>query len=222
MKKTIFSMFFIFLLGVLTVSAQESCNCSSEAGGCTAGQSCSAGNIAVCSCTSSGCVSYCQAKGGGELPEFSSYMPALQTRKASEYGNVLSSAFHKTIVFQPANPDFQISADKFNFTKANDWDVFGYLAANGKLTINGHDVKFWNEIRKSFSDNAVKGNEIKFCLGMATPQEYLNELSFITGKRFSVISGNATEKLINPISGSNLTELLQNLGKAGQITIKQN
>lgn len=215
MKKIIFTAAFL-ILGSLNLYAQESCGCSSAAGGCSASQSCGAGYMAVCSCTSSGCVSYCQLRAEPVL-QSSVIVSKLQKARTTDFGNVLSSLFRKTIVFKPNSKDFRFAFPESELNNTSHWDVLEYLSRNAELTVNGQSIEFWKNIREGF----LSGGEIKLCAGSATPQEFLNEISFITGKNFSIVSGNGKAKVIGSLSASSLEELLQNLSNVGKITIKE-
>jgi len=64
------------------------------------------------------------------------------------------------------------------------------------------------------------GGQFQVCSTRA--DAVLNELSFISGKTFTVAAGEAQAKLDAPIRGSGLPELLLNLSRAANIRIVEN
>lgn len=212
MIKKLFLVLFLFVITSLYTNAQESCSCSGN--GCSASQTCPAGKSAVCVCSASGCSSSCQS--GVDLPDA---IPEsdLQNTKVDEFSRVLSSAFGKTIRFTPAK-DYKSPNFGSKQITSNNWEILENLSKNGKLTVNGHKIEFWKGIRKTL----LEGGEFKICVGDASVLRVINEISFISGKRFTVLSGDVDKKLTGQIAGNNLYEVVESLRKVSGVTIAEN
>lgn len=203
-------------VGTISVSAQSSCSCSNS--GCSASQSCPDGYIAVCICSATGCSSSCnRAQLELELSE-NVLATKLQNESAKSIGSVLSKAFGKFVTFEPTNSEFRFEYSKSNSLTASHWDILEYLAKNGSLKINGHDLEFWKGLRQTL----LKGGEFTFCTGSAPVQMILAEISFITGRRYSIASGDPKAKISGAIKGSSLSEILEALSKSSQTTVVEN
>lgn len=211
-RKLFFVLTILFFTSVHSYS-QESCSCSSTAGGCSASQSCPAGKSAVCSCSLTGCSSSCQS-GGEVLPELEG-TAKLETAPTREIGSILSSISGMNVRFVPATKNFRLSEAKG--LKNSLWDRLEVLSQNGELTINGHKLDFW----KSQKTTLLEGGEFKICSGGASAQRILNMLSFISGKNHVITSGDAYSKITGQIEGNNLNELLESLQKISGITVAQ-
>jgi hypothetical protein len=210
-------VFFCFdFAGTISVSAQSSCSCSNS--GCSASQSCPDGYIAVCTCSATGCSSSCnRAQLEIELSE-NVLATKLQNESAKNIGSVLSKAFGKFVTFEPTNPGFRFEYSKSNSLTASHWDILEYLARNGSLKINGHDLEFWRGLRQTL----LKGGEFTFCTGSALAQMILAEISFITGRKFRITSGDPKAKVSVAVRGFSLSEILEALSKSSQTTIVEN
>jgi hypothetical protein len=206
------------LLFVLTIMvftslysyAQESCTCSSTAGGCSASQTCPAGKSAVCTCSLTGCSSFCQR----EEPILDRVsITKLGTATTGEIGGILSSISGMNVRFKPTIKGFRLSEAKRS--KTSHWDLLEELSRNGELTINGQKLGFWKGMQKTL----LEGGEFKICTGGASVQRILSMVSFISGKNYSISSGDANARITGQIEGNNLTEILEDLQKVGGITV---
>jgi hypothetical protein len=130
----------------------------------------------------------------------------------------LTRSLGKTITFETPIKDFKFDYPPSKIGTSSHWNVLETLASKGKLRINGHDLEFWTAQR----DNLLGGGEITISTGSGTVQAVLNEISFVSGKRFSVTAGNAAAIITEPIKGNGLNELIQSLSKAGKVTIVEN
>ena len=218
MKNLLLSFFFL-LIGALGAYAQSSCSCSVPAG-CSASQSCPNGYIAICTCNPSGCSSSCQ-KGGGGGPigpgDGGRLESTLRTAAPEKIAGILSRAFPVFVAFEPRqNFSFDLQISKA--APASDWDVLEYLDANGVLTINGQKLEFW----KGIKDNFNNGGDLTICTGGATVDMVLRQLSFVSGKQFSVTIGDPQTIVNGAIHGKGLKDFLEILGKMGGVTIVEN
>ena len=206
-------MFFVFVVMAFTSIysySQESCSCSS--GNCSASQTCSEGK-AVCVCSAAGCSSSCSGnvtpEGGGES--------RLQNADVKDIGRISSAIFGKDIQFKPTVKSYKFAGSNAKFTTESDWNTLEELSKNGELLINGHKLDFWRGIRKTL----IEGGEFKICSGGATAQRIINEISFISGKKFSIISGDADREITGQIAGNNLSEVIESLRKVSGVTIAE-
>jgi hypothetical protein len=208
-----------FLLAfTLCASAQSTCKCEDHGSGAMA--SCSPGSIALCSCTSNGCSSRCvkPVLTPFKLPDINAFVTTLKQTAPADINDYLSKTLGKTVTFETPIKDFKFDYPPSKISKnTTHWDVLDALAAKGNLRIDDHDIDFW----KAQRDYLLGGGAITISTGGGTVQSVLNNLAFITGKNFTVRSGDASS-MISEIKGSGLSELLQNLSKAGKVTITEN
>lgn len=211
MIKKLFVVVFLVLVANFYANAQGACSCTGS--GCSASQTCPAGKPAVCVCSVTGCSSSCQSR---EIIQNGIPESDLQTTKVDEFSRVLSSVFGKTIRFTPAKDYKSLKFGSKPIT-SNNWDVLENLSKNGDLSINGHKIEFWKNIRKTL----LEGGEFKICVGDASALRVINEISFISGKRFSVLSGNTDKKITGQIAGNNLSEVIESFRKVSGVTITE-
>jgi hypothetical protein len=214
MKKIILVLAF-FVFGTCASYAQSSCSCGVGNGGCTASQTCPSGKIAVCVCSGTGCSSSCNSE-AFEMPLENVIQTNIDLATGKNIGDVLSTAYGKNITFEPTSNNFKFAYNSRDFKSKNHWSIFEYLSANGKLTINGHDVDFW----KGVEETLIKGGEFSFCTSNASVRMLLNEITFLTGKRY-IISSPATNKISGAVRGNTLEELLLNLSNASGAKIEE-
>lgn len=213
MIRKIFFVLTILLFTSTYSYSQESCSCSSTAGGCSASQSCPAGKSATCVCTSNGCSSSCSR--GDVLPEGGGESRVTNTN-AGNLDNVLSYVSGLNIKFTPTNKNYKFSGlDNF---KSSSSDLLDELAQNGEVSINGQKADFWKGVRKTL----LEGGEFRLCFGGATANKILNTVSFISGKRYLITSGDANREITGQIKGNNLSEVLESLQKISGTTIVEN
>ncbi len=216
---------FIFSLLFFTVTfsspppifAQSACACSNSV--CSANQSCPSGYIAVCTCEATGCSSECKKESGGiiipELPTENLIAQKLRETSVNSFAKVLSESFGKSISFEPTTDEFRFNYVSSKLVETSHWDILEYLDRNGELKINGHSVDFWKNRRNTL----INGGEFAFCTSSISVNMLLREITFITGKRFSIISGDGNQKITGTIRGNILSEVIENLSKAGGVTI---
>jgi hypothetical protein len=218
MKKLLLSLFFL-LMGALAAYAQSSCSCSVPAG-CSASQSCPNGYIAICTCNPSGCSSSCQ-KGGGGGPigpgDGGRLVSTLRTTAPEKIAGVLSRTFPVLVAFEPRQ-NFSFDFQESKSAAPSDWDILEYLDSNGVLTLNGQKLEFWKGVRDNFNN----GGELTICVGGATVEMVLRQLSFVSGKQFSVTVGDSQTIVNGAVHGSGLKDFLETLGKMGRVTIVEN
>jgi hypothetical protein len=218
MKRILLSLF-LLLAGALAAYAQSSCSCSVPAG-CSASQSCPIGFIAVCTCNPSGCSSSCQKSSGGGpiLPGDGGRLAnTLRTTAPEKIAGVLSRAYPLFVAFEPRQ-NFSFDLPDSKSTPLSDWDVLEYLNSNGILTINGQKLEFWQGVKDNFNN----GGDLTICTGGATVDMVLRQLSFVSGKQFSVTTGDPQTIVSGAIHGHGLKDFLETLGKMGRVVITEN
>lgn len=199
------------LIANVGISAQDSCSCSNSV--CSASQTCSGGKTAKCTCSATGCSSSCE---NTELqleftePDFEKAVQAGDRKAIRQY---FAKTIGRTVDFVPTSSRSKVSYIRSKDGNASHWDALEFLEKNGDLKIDGHSLKFWTDIRDSF----LNGGELTICTSRADVA--LREISFISGKRFSVISGDPKTKLDGEIRGEGVVGLLQSLKKAAKIEI---
>ena len=215
-KQKLVLLFVIIIASAGAVLAQESCSCSAGNNGCTASRTCSAGWRAECTCSATGCSSQCVKLGEEENYRFfdnNSIVKSLRNTDAKNIGSVLSNTFSENISFEPTGKSFV-----FDFPKKDSishWEILEFLASKGNLKIHGYPLEFWQEMRESL----LKGGELNICVGEASVANILKHVSFITGKKFTIVNGDEQAKIRGSVQGSNLDEFLQNLNKLGKVII---
>jgi hypothetical protein len=212
MKKVFFVLSILLFTSVYSYS-QESCSCSSTGGGCSASQTCPAGKSAVCTCSVTGCSSSCQSD--EPILDFGG-TTNLETASVGEIGGIFSSISGMNVQFKPTNKNFRLF--EATGSKSSLWSLLDDLSQNGELTINGQKLDFWKGMRKTL----LEGGEFKICSGGSSVRRLLKIVSFISGKSYSITSGDANTQITGRIEGNNLTEVLENLQKAGGVTIAEN
>lgn len=207
----------VFTFGVWGVTdnfAQSSCSCSNST--CSASQSCPDGYIAVCSCAATGCSSVCNKEQPIlDLVDENILDAKLRNESTKNLGEVLSKTLGKTITFSPADSKFRYEYSSSNSVTGSHWEILEYLANNGTLKINNHDIEFWKGLRHTL----LKGGEFTFCTGNAPVEMLVGEISFITGRQYSIISNGTKTNISGAVSGKSLDELLGSLGKMSRTTI---
>jgi hypothetical protein len=167
-------------------------------------------------CTATGCSSHCEGIARPTGPKQDEILDLMGRNDVKALNNALSKAYGKIINFEP-NEGFartfrpgSISSSPF------DWALFDFLDRNGTLTINGHGLSFWRDMRQSL----LNGGSFQFC--SSRPDMILDEISFVSGKSFSIVAGDPSTKLVTPLKGSGVPELLLNLSRAANIRITEN
>ena len=89
------------------------------------------------------------------------------------------------------------------------------MPKSGELTVNGHELGFWKNMRSTL----LNGDKFQLCSSRA--DAVLNEISFLSGKNFSIVAGETRTTLKGPIRGKSLQELLQSLSEAAKIEIAE-
>lgn len=217
MKKVqiIIVLLFAFgFFGAISNFAQSSCACSNST--CSASQGCPEGYIAVCTCSATGCSSVCNKEEPIlDLIDEPALDARLRNESAINFGELLSRALGKTITFEPKDSKFRYEYSISNSVTKSHWEILEYLASNGTLKINNHDIEFWKGLRRTL----LEGGEFKFCTGNAPVEMLVGEISFITGRQYSIVSSGARTNISGAVSGKSLNELLTSLGKMSQTTI---
>ena len=157
-------------------------------------------------------MSWCVGRLAPTFPDMETLMTKLRASDASEYGAILSSALGKQITFTALDKNVQLG----NLgSPRTHWDILEYLSQNGELKINGRGMEEWQKIRNVFAA------EPGFCNKNVSVGTLLNELTFFTGRRFTVAAGNADAKLNFELKGLSLAEILAALESANQIVVNE-
>ncbi|MBV6497257.1 MAG: hypothetical protein DYH05_08250 [Acidobacteria bacterium ACB1] len=141
----------------------------------------------------------------------------LRLASPADYGPVLSKAFKKVVSFKTSDPKFRFDRAVADGAAGSHWDIVAYLAKNGELTINGHDLAFWTGIRQ----NLLSGGGFDLCAGPVPAKVIVDELSFISGTRYSIISGDPKTMVSGPFTGDTISELINTLDQKANITIAE-
>ncbi len=132
----------------------------------------------------------------------------------------ITSYFRRTtgrlVTFIPSKKDSRLALPKAEAGQISQWDIFEYLAKHGQLKIQGHDLNYWKTIRSSL----LKDDEFTICAGRA--DSALDQISFLSGKKFTILSGNASAKLDTPIKGNGVVGLIESLRKLSGVEISEN
>lgn len=209
MKRVLLVFCFLSLFAIAT-QAQSQCACQCR--GCSVSQTCPAGKITVCTCSATGCSSRCE---DDNLPiegfTDTDFESAFETGDAKALRRYFSRTIGKRIDFVPdsKNPAIRFASSEKN----SHWEALAYLDKIGELTIDGHTLKFWTDMRDSFQ----KGGLVVISTSRA--DKALREISFISGKKLHITSGDPKTRIDGPISGNGLDEFLENLGRAAGLTI---
>lgn len=195
---------------------EASCTCT-QMGHCSASQTCPDGYFAVCTCSATGCSSSCSKLSGFMDLSEASLVKKLQGDSVKNFGTVLSKAFKKVVAFEPNEPDFKFEFSISKDSKGSHWDILEYLAKNGNLKINGHDLDFWNGVRQ----NLLSGGGFKLCAGPVPASLVVEELSFISGTRYSIVSGDPQTKVTGPFTGNSISDIINGIDEQGKVTIVQ-
>ncbi len=209
----------MLLAGAFCVQAQSTCKCTLDDGS-HAAATCPAGYMALCACSAASCNSRC-VKLPSEPPkrlDVGALVSLLKTTPSNTIGESLSKFYGRNIVFESHVKNFAFDFPPSKAGAGSHWDVLEILAAGGKLTINGHSLDFWKNMR----NNLLSGGEITISTGGGTVKTILDEISFISGKRFSLTSGDPAVIINEPVKGKGLSDIIQNLSKIGKVTIVEN
>ncbi|MCZ2391267.1 MAG: hypothetical protein LC113_09355 [Acidobacteria bacterium] len=141
----------------------------------------------------------------------------LRGESAANFGKVLSKAFKKIVTFKPFDPDLKFEYSGENAGRSTHWDILEYLAKNGDLKINGHDLAFWMGVRQ----NLLSGGGFKLCAGPVAARLIVDELSFLTGTRYSIISGDQNKKVTGPFEGSTISEITEKISRQANVVIAE-
>ncbi len=211
----------IFILSIANSFGQSTCDCSTY-GVCSTSQTCPAGFIAVCTCTAASCGSSCEKVPGDEdnRQAFSGELDLKDLRAASapEIGAVLSKTFNRRIEFIPNVKGFKFTQPAQKLDKNSYWDTLDYLSKHGKLKIDGLGMTYWNATRSSL----LKGDDFKICTGGAPVSMILRRLSFLSGTKLTVISGDPNTIISKPLKGNGLSDLVAQLSEISGVSVVQN
>ncbi|MBX3300452.1 MAG: hypothetical protein KF736_13450 [Acidobacteria bacterium] len=225
--RSILSILALLLAFQIGVYAQSSCSCGLGNGGCSASQSCPSGYVAFCTCSASGCSSQCNKQdgdppeGGGEGRPIGIAIDVLRnivrSSPAPTLGRALSRAFDKKITFSPTSAKFSVDA-KILDSFTSHWELLSYLSTNGKLTINGRNLEFWEGLKNTL----LNGGAFKICTGNASAQMILNEINFLSGRHYKIVGGNVGSRMSGTVEGNSLNDLIANLSSTRAVMISEN
>ncbi len=214
-KRSILLVGLLFLFS-LSTQAQSSCSCSVGNGGCSASQSCGKGQTAVCTCSATGCSSTCDGELILDRQTPGTLIDNLKKADLDGIGEVLTRALGKNITFVSSGKG------RLNYPEvragSSHWDILEFLSTRGELKISGHDIDFWRGVRGTL----LNGGQFTICFGESSVGRILDHVVFISGKDLRITSGDPQTRIMGPIIGNSLEEILANLSKSGQVTIEEN
>lgn len=188
------------------------CACRNDsAPKCSANINCATGS-AMCSCTEGGCSSYCADGAMGEFPDGKTLLGRLQAGGENEISVVLTKALGKRVSFSPYKDNSKLD---YAIQPESHWSVLEYLSQNGNLKINGVDYTVWKTLRKT-----VTTGKVNFCVGNMTVERLVNEISFFSGKKYQVVSGNSNLKVDIAIKQLTIDEVIETLQRHYQLSIQ--
>lgn len=219
LKTVLFTVCVLFLLN-LGLNAQTKCACESDDGSNSATQSCPVGYVALCTCSAFGTNGQCSKQDAGQPEGLSraGLAKVIESSNAAIIAKNLSVAFGKQIRFVPNSTKFVLDKTEALKRTGSHWDLFDYLAAQGKLMINGVSLDYWESLR----DNLIKGGSFKVCTGKASAQAILNEINFYAGTRYKIIAGDPLAQKDTQVKGNSLTELIDSFTTSRSVTISEN
>ncbi|HMT08838.1 MAG TPA: hypothetical protein PKA82_12605 [Pyrinomonadaceae bacterium] len=128
----------------------------------------------------------------------------------------LSRSSGRQVEFIPHQLGSKLVAPKSTREGDELWKAFSFLSQKGRLKVSGQDFSHWMNVRELLT----RGDEYTICSDQAL--SVLRHLEFLTGKRFTVVSGDATVALRGPITGNGAAGILEMLKKVASIEITEN
>lgn len=206
----------VFLSGSAVILAQSSCSCESES--CRASQSCPDGYLATCTCGDY-CSSQCK-KANSELPEMlfenggQSLIKTVMESDEKRISEEFSKNIGREVIFVKSPKIQRLAVEASSFKSY--WEVAEFLASNGKVTINRLPFEIW----KGNRDTLLNGREYKICANDLPAEMILDEINFLTGRNFRIVSGDPKSKAKVVIRGNGLTEVLASLSASRNVIIQ--
>jgi hypothetical protein len=207
----------VLLSGSTLILAQSSCSCESES--CRASQSCPEGYLATCTCGDY-CSSQCK-KANSELPEMwfengsQSLIKTVMESDEKRISEDFSKNIGREVIFVKSPKIQRLAIDASSFKSY--WDIAEFLANNGKITINRLPFEIW----KGNRDTLLKGGEYKICANDLPAEMILDEINFLTGRNFRIVSGDPKSKAKVVVLGKGLKEVLDSLSASRNIIIQE-
>jgi hypothetical protein len=192
-------------------SGGNRCSCTDPVTKCSANITCLVGTP-MCTCSSGGCTSYCSTGGGGDFYDGKTLLAKLLSVSETEIASVLTKSTGRTVKFTPYKENFKIY---YTAVPETHWEILEYLSQNGELTINGADYRMWKKIRE-----IVLADKVNICLGNASVSSLVNELSFFTGRKYQIISGNPDAKVNIEIKEMTIEGIIESLQRNNQVVIQ--
>ena len=193
-----------------TVTGQKrTCSCKAPDRKCNVSVTCSRGCTAICG-SNDGCLAKC----GKQLIK-TRFTLKLVDKGAKTIASALSRRTGRTIKFVPRTAGDLFSID----TKTDDlWTAMDYLDERGKLYIDDVPWENYQEIRRRMKDGKLRS----VTFDNISVREALAHLSFLSGLRLVVKSGNAA-KLLSLVDLQDLTldEIIARISAQTGVEIEQ-
>lgn len=218
LKRSLLIFGLLFVVSTFASAQTAECKCSAPGDAGHAKASCSAGSMALCTCSASACTSRCVTTTNDTAITFEALpiVESLRIAKLSDFSAMLSKSIGRKIEFT-ANEGFKFDYPATKISTSTHWDILDMIAPHGRLKIDGMTYDSWRSVRS----NLQNGSEVIISTGGGNVQTLLNEISFISGKRYTITGGNASAVLTGQIKGKSIGELVQNLSTVGKVTISE-
>jgi hypothetical protein len=191
-----------------TAISQNTCVCKAIDGSCEANLTCKHyGCTAIC-----GSKDGCYAKCGKDLL-VTRFTLELVNKSSKKIVSALSRKTGNRIEFVPRNPK-----GLFTIVIKNDdmWNALDYLYERGEVKVNGKDWSIYQNIRRQ----ASMDKKISVAFNNISVGDALAHLSFVSGMKFSVGSGEAERRISLSLQEVTLREVINRISTQAGIKIE--
>ncbi|MBL8182864.1 MAG: hypothetical protein JNL64_14785 [Blastocatellia bacterium] len=197
---------------ITTAQSGPSCSCSVQ-NRCSVSQTCNPGWNAVCECGATGCTSSCEKITEENNFSVIGFEAALASGDSKTIQNYLRQASGRNVEFIATNAGTKLSLPRSTRDETTLWDAFALLSKNGRLRVGGQDFAHWIRVREMLN----RGEEYTICSDQV--KSLLRHLEFVSGKRFTIVSGDVNSKLNGPVTGLGVNGVLETLKKVANIEV---
>ena len=202
----------ISLLSLITLApsaiSQKTCVCKSADGGCETSIGCSQhGCTAICG-PSNGCYSKC----GRDLL-ITHFTLSLVNKSSKEIISALSHLTGNNIEFIPRKLHGSFTID---IRDDDMWNALDYFYERGKVTVNGVDWEKYREIRRGVLD----GGKISVEFNDISVKDAFSHLSFLSGLRFRIRSGDEEELFSISLTEVTLSEVVARISSQTGVKVE--
>jgi len=192
-----------------TATSQKACVCKAPDESCETNIRCSQhGCTAIC-----GSKNGCYAKCGRDLL-ITVFTLKLVNKSSNEIVSALSHLTGNSIEFIPRKRQASFTID----IKDDDmWNALDYFYERGKVRVNGVDWGKYREIRRG----VLEGGQISVDFNNISVRDALGHLSFLSGLRFRVESGDAERLFSISLGNVTLGEVIAGISSQAGVRIEQ-